>query len=188
MGWSWEHKSRGIKVTDLIRDNLTWESDTSKNTCLDVALVRLRTAYAAVERIDKATGEREVWAAVFLLGYAPNDYYNFGYKDMSESMGPCEAECPERILKQLTPTDSEWANQWREKCWENLKKRKAVNALLKVGGRYKLTRTVAFVDGAELDDVVVERLKGQYVTVTRPGGWGRYRLPRYYFSGAERVA
>ena len=44
------------------------------------------------------------------------DGMDFGYKDMSESMGPCEDHCPERILDLLTPADSEYANEWRERC------------------------------------------------------------------------
>lgn len=40
----------------------------------------------------------------------------FAYKDMDETCGPCAYDCPESILKLLSPTDSQWANEWREKC------------------------------------------------------------------------
>ena len=81
--------------------------------------------YAAVEQIRE--GVREVFAAVFLTsgslcGYP---YFNFSYKDMSEDWCPCEQDCPVSILKLLTPTDSEYANEWRQKCYENAEKKKA---------------------------------------------------------------
>lgn len=40
----------------------------------------------------------------------------FGYKDMEESMGPFESKCPMSIIEMLTPTDSKYANEWRERC------------------------------------------------------------------------
>jgi len=46
-----------------------------------------------------------VSAVVVLTRWRPNDPYNFGYKDMDESMGPGEARCPARILDLLSPTD-----------------------------------------------------------------------------------
>ena len=40
----------------------------------------------------------------------------FWTKMMDETVGPCECDCPKSILNLLTPTDCEWANEWREKC------------------------------------------------------------------------
>lgn len=80
------------------------------------------TVYMAIER--KINEERIVFAAIYLTSTNMKDYYNFSYKDMDETAGPCERECPESILKLLTPTDDEWANEWRNDCWENIKKKK----------------------------------------------------------------
>lgn len=41
----------------------------------------------------------------------------FGYKDMDDTMGPCEARCPVQILALLSPTKNDLANKWRERCW-----------------------------------------------------------------------
>lgn len=57
--------------------------------------------YAAVR--NEETGL--VSCDVFLTKWVPNDPYNFGYKDMSESWGPVEARCPTRILDLLSPTE-----------------------------------------------------------------------------------
>lgn len=46
----------------------------------------------------------------------------FIYKEQSEEMGPCDAECPAKILALLTETDYEYANEWRERCRQNIAK------------------------------------------------------------------
>src|SRR5690554_6189066 len=43
---------------------------------------------------------------------AANDW---GYKDIDESMGPCELDCPEKFLAQSDDT-SEHGVPWRESC------------------------------------------------------------------------
>jgi hypothetical protein len=117
MGWTYFHREKSQSV----KDTLMKEFRSDKWEWLDFAVVKFRTAYAAIR--NKETGE--VFALVCLLGYRKNDYYNFGYKDMDETMGPCESECPQRILKLLTPTDSEWANQWRKRCQDYHERRAA---------------------------------------------------------------
>lgn len=81
------------------------------------------TVYMAIE--EYTNDERIVFGAVFLTSTNTRDYNNFAYNSMSETVGPCERKCPESILKLLTPTDSERANEWRNDCWENIKKKKA---------------------------------------------------------------
>lgn len=121
MGWTWTYKPKGVTATDFLLNSsgtLKWGEDNPyRYTVLDTSIVNLRTFYAAVEQVHKETGERRVWAAVFLLGYVPKARYeNFGWKDMDESMGPCEARCPERILDLLTETEYGHAKDWRARC------------------------------------------------------------------------
>ncbi|MBO6031678.1 MAG: hypothetical protein J6Q22_09415 [Prevotella sp.] len=74
--------------------------------------------YAAVKN-----HKGEVFAAVFLTcGRTRWDNTAWGYKDMDETMGPNESKCPASILALLTPTDSKWANEWRERCRQNIAK------------------------------------------------------------------
>src|SRR3546814_16727894 len=63
-----------------------------------------------------------VFAVVCLVRWNPRsrDGHQFGYKDMSENMGPCEADCPAAILELLSPTDHEYALDWRARCRANL--------------------------------------------------------------------
>ena len=92
------------------------------------------TYYAAIK-----TGENEIMAIVILTcGKDRNDpYFNFGYKAIDETCGPYSYDCPVSILNLLTPTDSEWANEWRRRCYENAKKTKLSD--LPVGTTIKFT-------------------------------------------------
>lgn len=76
------------------------------------------THYAAVRKTDKQTGEAFTFASIILTRINNDEYCNFYYKDMSESMGPNESKCPASILDLLDPTDNAFALKWRERCRE----------------------------------------------------------------------
>ena len=97
----------------------TWESTVdgkvvSRHRVLKSAMVG-STYYAAVTT-EKEGQPTKVWAAVFLTCGKGKDGTVWGYKDMDETMGPCQTKCPPSILALLTPTDEKWALEWREKC------------------------------------------------------------------------
>ena len=94
------------------------------------------TYYAAV----RAKRNNEVFATVVLTHTNMSDYWNFSYKDMDETCGPCESKCPMSILKLLTETDSEYAKAWRQRCYDNCKKRSPNK--LPVGSKIKFGDTV----------------------------------------------
>ena len=113
------------------------------------------TYYAAVQIMKKYLGEdengksiyedlpeneRHTFAAIFLTSTDMKDYYNFAYKDMSESMGPYKYDCPKGILDLLPPTENEYALEWRKKCYERIEAKKNPNALrnLPVGTKIKV--------------------------------------------------
>ncbi len=141
MGWTYTNKPSYISAKEYIEKNcLTWTSDTHDYRVLDGGVKNFRTYYGAVEKVNKATGAREVFAVIFMLNFC-KDYHNFGYKDMDESCGPYQAECPERILKLLTPTTSQYAQQWRDACWANINKKavaKTTKETIKVGTAIEL--------------------------------------------------
>jgi hypothetical protein len=101
------------------------------------------TYYAAVKRTKFATETEPedscVFAAVVLTSVDNKDYHNFSYKDMDETVGPYQYSCPKSILDLLSPTDNEYANAWRERCYEVLKAKKNPNALgnLPIGSQIK---------------------------------------------------
>jgi len=115
-----------------------------------------RVFYAAVKNNDTASYKPgATWALVVLMQQAGQTFY---YKEMDESMGPAEDECPANILDLLSPTDSEWANEWRARC--------RVNAERKAKAKLKPGQVVTFARGYDFSN-------GQTVTTFRYGKEGR---------------
>jgi hypothetical protein len=117
MGWTFMPKPYE-GTSEWFKGQLTWTSENGATSRpLATAIVANSEAYAAVETIH-ADGRREVWAAAFMLKSDPKDPdgCTFGYKDMDETVGPYIDRCPARILDLLTPTESNYANEWRARC------------------------------------------------------------------------
>ena len=163
MGWIYTHRG-STPIKEFLTDRLNCESKHASYKIIDIAIVRMRTAYMAVEiiRRNQKTGlldieTREVVAFVFLLDYRPSDTdYDIGYKDMDESMGPYQSECPERILNLLTPTENENALAWRQRCRENIARKKAFRP---VKDAVIETQPISFLDGCTRSRFQVVSLK-----------------------------
>ena len=135
------------------------EGGTSGLRILDSAIVGLTTYYAAAQVTRDGVGH-EVFAIVCLVRWnaRSKDGEHFGYKDMEESMGPCEDDCPERILRLLTSSDNESALQWRRRCLVNLRLRARK---LTEGMRIRLAVPLHFTNGHEgTDFTVVKHRRG----------------------------
>jgi len=145
---TYTHKDSSLSIKDFLKEEFGFATETRVVGLLDCAVVHFREAYLAFEDLDKATGKREVFAMVCLLDYKPNDYYNIGYKDMEESEGPYYYNCPERILKLLTPTSNEYALRWRKKCWVRIERRKSMSRLTQ-GDVIEFEKPLPFSDGTE---------------------------------------
>lgn len=179
MGWTCTYKAKEQSLTDFFINHgvLSW-SDENPNVykVLDGALVNLSEYYAAVECIHKETGERRVWAAVILVTFHQDTHYNFCYKAMDETEGPCAYNCPGRILDLLTPTDYEYAIGWREKCRQNLEikanGRKFI-ASLKIGSMVRMDNPIKFSDGYCSNELTVSRKEGKSLVFN-----GRYVIRR----------
>ena len=128
MGWLYMKSLTGYKGPRQYLDaNFTSDLAGVKSTVLRSKIIDNLVYYAAVERTFQHTGDREVYALICLIRYDPRDRdgYIFGYKDMDESMEPYEYDCPESILKLLTPTERAGAVVWRAKCRERNAARQA---------------------------------------------------------------
>lgn len=64
-----------------------------------------------------------------------------------EDEGPYYTDCPASILKILTPIDNQYANEWRDNCWETIKRRKQIEQAQK---DHALVRVTVF-DGRQID-------------------------------------
>lgn len=184
MGWLYMTSLKGHSGPRQYLDaQFTFERPEATSKVLRSALVGMRVYYAAVEQIRIATGEREVWAAICLVRYNPRDRegYIFGYKDMTEQMGPCESDCPETILDLLTPTDRPYAQQWRARCYESAAARRARAAKPKprVGQAVVFDEPLAFSDGRSFErlEVVANPRSSRTVLFRAPGSGGLYRIP-----------
>ena len=105
-----------------------WEDENQKCEVLKSSMVG-STYYAAVRSLNKTNGYERVSAAICLTSTNAKDYFNFAYKDMDETCGPYKYDCPKGILDLLSPTENEYANEWRNKCYEELAKKKSPDAL-----------------------------------------------------------
>jgi len=145
MGWWGNYVGTAPKGQERINAVIREEGYNGENEqfvwkVLATAL-RGTTVYLAVERTEKATGERIVWAEVCLTSM--RDGYLM-VKAMTETMGPCECDCPKRILDLLTPAKNEWAQDWRKRCEEKRKTKVADKlAKLPIGAKVKRKDTGA---------------------------------------------
>lgn len=135
-----------------------------------------RVYYAAAQVITNGVAG-EVFAIVCLVRWNPNDKEGmiFGYKDMEESMGPCEDGCPETILNLLTSTDNENALDWRRRCLAKLRRRMRK---IEDGDRIKLAEAVTFTDGHVGDEFIVQK-HGRRMSFRDPNTLCSYRISRF---------
>lgn len=165
MGSTSEHREAGQS------DRQFWQNqfDSAHYRIVDCATVGRNVFYAAVE-VLKGPEAGTVTAFVALQQWS-GGYFNFTHKTMTESAGPCAAECPARILDLLTELPEcehfgpqrEYfycgtcsAREWRAEC-RKLADRRARAARVKPGQVVKFARPIAFRSGDELDTLVFAR-------------------------------
>jgi hypothetical protein len=140
MGWLFSNNFNPNRRIELDKQ-FTWASETARCRVLKSAMVGT-TYYAAIEYTIEETGERKVFAAVALTEASRDG--GWGYKDMDETVGPYETRCPASILDLLSPTDNQYALEWRQRCREYIARKKAApkpvaGAIVTYGGhQYRL--------------------------------------------------
>jgi hypothetical protein len=150
MGWLYQHDPISDPVAHL---TTLFDHDGAETTNKVLAASRVgSTVYMAVKCTDKATGKYFVTAAVILISNTQK--HGFGYKDMTESMGPCECACPDRIMRLLSPVEDlpypGYAAQWRARVAAHKQAaaaQTAVRASLVPGCLVTLERAVSFRGG-----------------------------------------
>lgn len=130
MGWDFYHADYYTPKGDVDRKR---EIESQLDSTISVVKSQMiGTVYYAAVKNSKG----EVYGLVVLTKTDARDYFNFGSKWMDESMGPCYYDCPVSILDALTPTDSEFANEWRRKCRKKQANKKGLKSL-PYGGKIK---------------------------------------------------
>lgn len=112
MGWTYSYSWPNAKAVHV---ELTESLKRSGYEVLGTAVTGYgRTFYAAVAR----PGEPATMCVALVNGGRANgrkgDDIMWGYKDMSESMGPYSYDCPLSLLAKLGPTDNATSLEWRE--------------------------------------------------------------------------
>lgn len=132
-----------------------------------------RTYYAATQVMTNGVGG-EIFAIVCKVHWCPGSKTNeqFGYKDMEESMGPFEDDCPQSILDLLTSTDSDHALDWRRRCRARLERR---SRKIEDGDGIRLETPLKFVDGHTGSEFIVEK-RGRRISFRDPETCQRYRI------------
>lgn len=148
MGWTSTNRAAMMSTRAFLEN----EFPTMLGECGEIVASGMdgSTFYAAVRQKDSG----EVWALV-VLTQRSSGYYNFSYKEMSESMGPNEVGAPAKVLDALTPTEDQYALEWRQECREQLAKRAAAKKV-KAGTVIEFEQPVKFSDGFEYSRFVFE--------------------------------
>lgn len=170
MGWLYTHKDKRTSVAEFFKDRWNTDNETDKCEVIDCAVVKFKTAYMAIRHTRKATGQTVVYAVVALLGYdSKSSWNNFGYKDIGETSGPCEAQCPERILNLLSPVpvieeffgrkEPSYAQDWRDECLKNIEASRSARNFFTVGCVYEAEKPIRMSNATEVSKLEVIQSK-----------------------------
>jgi hypothetical protein len=107
--------------------------------------------------------ETESYIVLYLIKYEDNDW---GYKSISEDMGPCYFDCPSDLLDKTTGViGSKYSDKWRNEIGQLKSKKKVkykegdyvevAGMLVKIIGRIKRSYKIQVVDCRERKDVTV---------------------------------
>lgn len=110
--------------------------------------------------------EQKAFGVVFLTTVDARDYFNFSYKDMDESYGPAQTDCPIGILNLLADTDNESAIAWRKACLETAEKRRSHQSARKTLRNLAIGSTIEFRSSADYSNGV--KSGDRVILVKRP--------------------
>lgn len=150
MGWLFHREPIEDPLAYLMA-KYNYDCDTHTLQTLDGARVG-NTVYLAVKSTVKETGRSFVLAAVILIRNTKKD--GFGYKDQTESMGPNEYDCPQRIMRLLSPVadipNPSFTADWRARVaahHDEQRRRRQRRNSLQVGHIVMLPDAVRFSGG-----------------------------------------
>lgn len=164
---------------DYLTRLYTNETDAARSQVLAASQVG-RAVYMAVRhthRTGEHAGRAYTFAAVILVFNNAKD--GFGRKSMSECSGPCEVDCPARIMALLSPVeeipDPGSAADWRERVAAAVTARQEAAAAaqrFRPGQRLHLTEPLGFQKGKVIatEFEVVSTPVGRRGPIFRPVG------------------
>lgn len=178
MGWTFYHAThyKNGQIDRKAECDAYWEEGLNRGHFKVVkSAMHGRVYYAAVKKLVKSSGmaedgkfiyesipenEQKTVAIIFLTSTKTKDYYNFGYKDMDETMMPYYYDCPKSVLDVLSPTDDDSANEWRKYCRERIEKAKDGKSLSKL----PIGSIIRFKYGEEIRELIKQPACYQFKT------------------------
>lgn len=164
MGWYYGSNSRRELIAELTRGENNgegWSRETLRSCTRGNVLW-------TVEKVSRPEGTERLIGCYLLDRYKRGEW---GYKPMSESMGPSYYSCPLGYFKDVPEPPNEWGRKWREKVREE-------NA--RTGRKLTVGETVKLTNGREY---VVTKLRP--LTGTGKADGLLYKLPRKYLAPVE---
>ncbi|WP_206245700.1 DUF6927 domain-containing protein [Novosphingobium terrae] len=160
-------------------DQLTYAPDPEKGRTRGSRVLKSvwqgRVYYAAVEPYGQ-DGAEPALAIICLVHWKPKSQSgeHFGYKDLTETMGPYDQTCPASVLDLLGTPRNDHAEAWRKACRARL-------ALLarpkpKAGDRLILPEPQRFTDDYEARAFTIVTYRGK--VMLRGDNGGLYRLSK----------
>jgi hypothetical protein len=105
MGWLISHDlTKKEQVAEIVKG---WSND-DKGVRFLAHSVRGNVLYAVGQSFDRTTPERFEDRFILVCLLRKDRGYGWGYKDMSESMGPYKYDCPLKFLKMAPVANEEW--------------------------------------------------------------------------------
>jgi hypothetical protein len=160
-------------ITLLKRDH-ECENEHVKLEWLDHA-IKGTVVYAVIKRTAKRNNTDTTYVhdadgsyrfiAVFLTTRRGEPGHNFGYKAIAESSGPCERDCPQRLLNLASPFRDDYAGfgrQWREDC-RTKRQTDGINRSKrpKPGQTFRTLKPVTFTDGTAHSEFTCIQVQGR---------------------------
>ena len=135
MGWliidsvnAQEYYQNEVALRELLASEIEYSEGSVSHRIIDIEIVNYDDApgeaevYLAIEHINAGEKTIEARACAFSNEVAQRTTNTkttgFAWKDIHEGAGPFMANCPPRILDQLTATDHPETLAWRIRCRE----------------------------------------------------------------------
>lgn len=141
------------KQSSGIKEYLIKEYSNEKYRAVDYSR-KGKTVYMAFESTDT----KEVFAVVIMISFEKGEFF---YKEIHEASGPLQIECPQRILKKLTPTYDKYAQEWRKKCWDYHRIGNSQGKLYKHGAIIEFQNEFNFNNGLHANKFVLLKTNGK---------------------------
>ncbi len=198
MGWTY-FSSLGRDTIDLLKSEMEGENDFAKWQWLDHAR-RGSVVYAVIRKTPKLPSNDTTYVhdadgsfrfiVVLQTSRKGEPGYDFGYKDITESMGPVEKDCPLRLLDLASPLRDDYqgyGRQWRDACRQKVADARRTKATRpKPGDTFRTLRPVSFRDGTRHTEFFCRQVRhrGRMATVYAAKGSGalyRFRPEAFGF-------